>query len=122
MNALPNELVEAILVLATPRTAAAVGSGAVDDPLEALAGRLRLASVCRLWRDLLQECNLHHLLLQSLSTTAAVPPPPLSLYLRPRKDPHRPSCGLREACWIIAHHQCKYVGHTTSTLSTSGVV
>lgn len=116
MNTVPNELVEAILVLATPGTAAALGSGAVYDPLDMLVGRLRLASVCRLWRDLLQDCNLHQLLLQSLSTTAAAPPPPLSLYLRPRKDPHRPRCGLREACWIIAHQQCKYVGHyTTST-------
>lgn len=107
MNTVPNELVEAILVLATPGTAAALGSGAVHDPLDMLVGRLRLASVCRLWRDLLQDCNLHQLLLQSLSTTAAAPPPPLSLYLRPRKDPHRPRCGLREACWIIAHQQCK---------------
>jgi hypothetical protein len=113
MNTVPNELVEAILVLATPGTAAALGSGAVYDPLDMLVGRLRLASVCRLWRDLLQDCNLHQLLLQSLSTTAAAPPPPLSLYLRPRKDPHRPRCGLREACWIIAHQQCKYVGHYT---------
>jgi hypothetical protein len=107
MNTLPNELVEAILGLAAGAGGPSYGQLSPNgdrlwyaDPLDVLVGRLRLASVCCLWRDL-----LHHRLLQLACSSASH-----AASLQP----------VEAASWIIARQQCRYATTTTTSGARTG--